>query len=200
VHLALGMEHTLAQRQTRDEAPCRLAQPLSGPTPATHSTAAPEESEAAPRTLRSGGLGLGADDSRPRLEGLSGGCAGHLLDLDRGSLLIGRHPVNDLTLQEPTVSRVHAWIHRVNGVDCVEDLGSRHGTFVCGRRVDRAPLREGDWVRFGLRASFRYSRVGTAREAQSCDSTLVPESHERLAGAACDLKGLYQMVVAGGVR
>jgi hypothetical protein len=194
------MEHGLAQSGTQNRAPHDLAQTERGSALSVHATMDAEASEPAPRTLRSGGLGEVAGERHARLEGLSGGCAGQSFELDRGSLLIGRHPVTDLTLQDPSVSRVHAWIHRVNGVDRVEDLGSRHGTFVCGRRVERARLRENDWVRFGLGASFRYSRTKADRPLQTCDSTLVPGSHERLAGAACDLNELYRMVVAGGVR
>ena len=59
-----------------------------------------------------------------------------------------------VTLDHPSSSRRHAtveWDPRA-GAFCLTDLGSAHGTFVGGRRLaagERAPLGEGDVVRFG---------------------------------------------------
>jgi len=48
------------------------------------------------------------------------------------------------------VSQVHARVFERDGRTWVEDLGSRNGTFVNGKRID-APtrLRRGDQVQFG---------------------------------------------------
>jgi pSer/pThr/pTyr-binding forkhead associated (FHA) protein len=64
--------------------------------------------------------------------------------------LIGRAEQSDVPLFEPTVSRRHATVH-LNGDEVVlEDLDSKHGTFVNSRRVSRAKLKVGDIVVFGL--------------------------------------------------
>lgn len=57
---------------------------------------------------------------------------------------IGRHPENDLVLEDSSVSRFHArveWARRP-GPPVVADLGSSNGTFVDGVRRARAPLSE----------------------------------------------------------
>ncbi|WP_019633892.1 DUF1707 and FHA domain-containing protein [Actinomadura atramentaria] len=67
-------------------------------------------------------------------------------------VLVGRAPGCQLTLTDPTVSRMHAEIHRSPGGDrwTVHDLGSMNGTRVNGHRLTGpARLRPGDEVAFG---------------------------------------------------
>jgi hypothetical protein len=67
-----------------------------------------------------------------------------------GRVLIGRWPINQIVLDDPSVSRLHAWIDERRGEFHVCDAGSRTGTFVNGNRVGlRQPLREGDEIRIG---------------------------------------------------
>ena len=63
---------------------------------------------------------------------------------------IGRSPDNQVVLDDPTVSRNHAWI-KVEGEEfLVFDVGSANGTFVNDERVETpTPLENGDVVRFG---------------------------------------------------
>ncbi|MFT7600476.1 MAG: pSer/pThr/pTyr-binding forkhead associated (FHA) protein [Acidimicrobiales bacterium] len=69
------------------------------------------------------------------------------LDLDR--VTIGRHPESDIFLDDITVSRRHAEIHRtVNGFD-VSDAGSLNGTYVNRTLVERAQLQDGDELQVG---------------------------------------------------
>jgi ABC transport system ATP-binding/permease protein len=65
------------------------------------------------------------------------------------ALTIGRDPRNDLVLDDPRVSRRHALLRRVGDSFRIEDLGSTNGSFLNGRRVDRADLREGDHLQLG---------------------------------------------------
>jgi len=64
--------------------------------------------------------------------------------------LIGRAEQCEVPLFEPTVSRRHASLQLKDDEVVLEDLGSKHGTFVNSRRVSRAKLKVGDIVVFGL--------------------------------------------------
>ncbi len=66
-----------------------------------------------------------------------------------GESRIGSADVNDLLLPVPGVSRQHARLLQVAERLTLEDLASRNGTFVNGRRIDRAEVRLGDALRFG---------------------------------------------------
>jgi hypothetical protein len=64
--------------------------------------------------------------------------------------LIGRRPFNTITLPDPTVSRIHAWIGRRDDGYVLYDAGSRAGTRVNGHAVT-APrvLVDGDEIGVG---------------------------------------------------
>jgi DNA-binding NtrC family response regulator len=55
-------------------------------------------------------------------------------------LVIGRHASCQLSLPNPKLSRFHARFKRRENGLCVEDLGSRHGTWLFGKRIDSAEL------------------------------------------------------------
>ena len=75
--------------------------------------------------------------------------------VDRNPFVLGRLQECDLTLRDRRISRRHAQILRLDGADFVEDLGSRHGLEVNGRRVRRCRLGIGDRIEFGVGRSFR---------------------------------------------
>jgi hypothetical protein len=62
---------------------------------------------------------------------------------------IGRSPDCDVFLDDVTVSRNHAVLVEENGKFFVEDQNSLNGTFVNRKRIDRAPLEEGDELQVG---------------------------------------------------
>ena len=62
---------------------------------------------------------------------------------------IGRSPDCDIFLDDVTVSRNHAVLMQENGKFRVEDQGSLNGTFVNRKRIDSAPLTEGDELQIG---------------------------------------------------
>lgn len=66
---------------------------------------------------------------------LSGEHPGQRVALDRNEVMIGRHPGCDIRVPDETVSRHHARIVVQPGGYFVEDLRSRNGTFLNGRRV-----------------------------------------------------------------
>lgn len=71
------------------------------------------------------------------------------LDL-KGTTNVGRAQDNQMVVDDPTVSRHHAWI-KAEGEDyMIFDVGSGNGTFVNDERVvDPRILQQGDVVRFG---------------------------------------------------
>jgi len=81
------------------------------------------------------------------------------LPLTNGENLVGRTTEAHVWIAHSTVSRRHARIVVAGPEACVEDLDSKNGTSVGGRKV-AAPhaLRDGDLVRFGD-ALFTYRRV-----------------------------------------
>src|SRR5499427_4127388 len=73
--------------------------------------------------------------------------------LNRSPFTVGRKVDKDLVIADPRVSRDHAQIMQ-DGVDFfIEDLGSKHGTFVNGERIQRQRLERGDRLEFGARDS-----------------------------------------------
>jgi hypothetical protein len=62
---------------------------------------------------------------------------------------IGRSPDCDIFLDDVTVSRQHAVLHRSNDGFAIEDQGSLNGTFVNRRRIERSDLSDGDEVQIG---------------------------------------------------
>jgi DNA-binding winged helix-turn-helix (wHTH) protein len=86
-----------------------------------------------------------ASDARFRLV-WPGGRAG----LGDGEHVLGRDPELELFLDAPDVSRRHARISIAGDEATIEDLESKNGTFVSGRRLESATrLANGDSIRVG---------------------------------------------------
>lgn len=69
---------------------------------------------------------------------------------------IGRGPENNLILRDNRASRAHASIVQRDGAFVIEDLGSLHGTWVNGKRIEEpTELHSGDTVQFGFEDSYR---------------------------------------------
>lgn len=73
----------------------------------------------------------------------------HKYDL-KGMVNIGRAQDNQVVLNDPTISRHHAWIKPEEEEFLVFDVGSANGTFVNDEKVEEPRrLKSGDVVRFG---------------------------------------------------
>jgi len=72
---------------------------------------------------------------------------------------VGRGVHNDLSLPDPSVSKVHARIDHQAGSFFIEDMGSRHGVYVDAVRVQRSALGDGAQVQLG-NITLRFSAVG----------------------------------------
>lgn len=75
--------------------------------------------------------------------------------VDTLPFMIGRNAGNHLVLRDNRISRSHAQIVHDEEGYAIEDLKSRAGLFVNGRRVERSPLRNGDQVEFGHSESYK---------------------------------------------
>jgi serine phosphatase RsbU (regulator of sigma subunit) len=67
---------------------------------------------------------------------------------------IGRQPENELIIRDSRVSRTHARILVEDARYVLEDCGSRHGTYVNGKRVSRHLLQGSDKIEFGAQDSY----------------------------------------------
>lgn len=66
-----------------------------------------------------------------------------------GPWSIGRSEENDITINDPNVSRKHARLLRAHNGFIVEDLGSTNGTLLDGAPIDRERIDSGDELTFG---------------------------------------------------
>src|SRR5579872_3732424 len=107
--------------------------------------------------------------------------------LNRTPFTVGRKVDKDLVIADPRVSRDHAQIMQEGQDFFIEDLGSKHGTFVNGERIQRQKLERGDRLEFGARDSAyilfnpAHATSNTAREFLSQISVIggiKPESTE----------------------
>jgi|HubBroStandDraft_6_1064221.scaffolds.fasta_scaffold04759_4 sigma-B regulation protein RsbU (phosphoserine phosphatase) len=73
---------------------------------------------------------------------------------------IGRQAGNELTLRDSRISRQQAQIVADNGLMVLEDMGSRHGTFVNGEKVLRHELQPKDKIDFGMADSYKMVYIG----------------------------------------
>src|SRR5438128_1513341 len=108
----------------------------------------------------------------PTLRMLKGETPGRLYELDREATIIGRFRGCDIRLEDDSVSRRHARIVRDRDGYFLEDLRSKAGTFVDGRRV-HGPVRLRDGSKIQIcDARFVFSApVVTIRDEQEGSST-----------------------------
>ena len=91
----------------------------------------------------------------PRLVVIEPGGSRREVDLAPTPFKIGRQAGNELALRDSRISRQQAQIVTDNGKFVLEDMGSRHGTFVNGQRVIKHELHANDSIDFGVPESFQ---------------------------------------------
>jgi hypothetical protein len=103
------------------------------------------------------------------------------VDLDGGRVTVGKGEGNDIVLEDPRVSRLHASLEEFAEGWCVNDLGSSNGTFVNGDRIWSARrLRHGDEIRLGQsRLLFRSSADAASERTESEDGPPALTARER---------------------
>lgn len=89
-------------------------------------------------------------------------------ELNKDVISIGRDITNEITINDPEVSRHHCRLTRGPNDYTLEDLGSTNGTFVNGQRLTGArPLKQGDLVGMGETVTLAYeTSIGASPQAQ----------------------------------
>jgi transcriptional regulator of acetoin/glycerol metabolism len=77
------------------------------------------------------------------------GAPSAFLAIEQARVIIGRGPEVNVPLDAEGLSRQHLEIYRQGPATIAHDLGSTNGTHVNGRRVEYAPLSDGDVIRLG---------------------------------------------------
>jgi two-component system, cell cycle response regulator len=108
-------------------------------------------------------------DVKPRdlatLTVIAGPRVGEIFTLIDEEIFIGRGAGCSIQIDDPGISRRHAKIIRQSLVSCVvQDLDSRNGTFVNGKRVSSARLAEGDRLGVGDTIVLRFALIDEGEE------------------------------------
>jgi diguanylate cyclase (GGDEF)-like protein len=111
--------------------------------------------------------GPGLQGTRAVLTVVSGPSTGRVFTVAEGGheTIIGRGREAHVRLDDAGASRAHArFLEAANGTYVVEDLGSTNGTFVDGKRVQRAELRSGDRIHIGPNVIISFAIVAAQAE------------------------------------
>lgn len=103
---------------------------------------------------------------------------------------IGRQAGSELMLRDSRISRQQAQLLSENGGWVLEDMGSRHGTFVNGEKVLRHELQAKDHIDFGMADSYKLIYLG--------EGATIEELVERVEAPAPEQagsRGLYHLGV-----
>ena len=136
---------------------------------------------------------------------VKGSCPGQLVELHGERMVMGRHPSCQIVLDNAAVSRNHAQILESHGTYYIEDLRSRNGTLVNGRKIQGPTrLRDGDEIGLSERTltflMFAGQPTGAAPQVRSQfshtdDRTLAPSDARRvwiaLAAAVIAIGAVY---------
>ena len=121
-----------------------------------------------------------------------------IFDLVEERLSLGRNPRNEIVIENNQISSFHAELLRQpDGNYEIIDLKSSNGTYVNGKRAERAMLKPGDKIRFGqLEASFRNIKL-PGGERESKGSSASAEDKRREAEAKAEIGHKTDMVPVG---
>lgn len=87
---------------------------------------------------------------------IRGRTVGHLLELEKLPVVVGRAPEVELPIDDVAVSRRHAQLTKGPEGFSIEDLNSTNGVFVNGVRVSRQALRDGDRIQIGTATILKF--------------------------------------------
>ncbi len=117
----------------------------------------------------------------PKLVATAGPGAGRALAMSNALATVGRHPTNDLVLNDPRVSGVHLELRRVGERLHVRDAGSTNGTWLGPHRITELELASGGEIIVGgttLRLEHDDAATTAALSARDAFGELVGRSTE----------------------
>ncbi|MGD8845476.1 MAG: FHA domain-containing protein [Desulfobacteraceae bacterium] len=92
------------------------------------------------------------------LQSKSGTTAGRVINISKGTMIIGRNASCDIILDNEMVSSQHAQLQSADGTVKLKDLDSTNGTYVNGKKISESQLFDGDDVSFDM-ASFTVKKL-----------------------------------------
>jgi diguanylate cyclase (GGDEF)-like protein len=117
---------------------------------------------------------------KPRLIVVSGMLLGQQMELGDVPVIVGRASECALAMPHPSVSRQHCRIWREGERYLIEDLGSTNRTYLNGKPVTRAELRDGDQISVGNNAIKFFT--GTSLEANYHEELIDLAIYDSLTG------------------
>jgi diguanylate cyclase (GGDEF)-like protein len=117
---------------------------------------------------------------KPRLIVVSGMLLGQQIELGNAPVIVGRANECTLSMPHPSVSRQHCRIWREGDRYLIEDLGSTNRTYLNGKVVTRAELRDGDQISVGNNAIKFFT--GTSLEANYHEELIDLAIYDSLTG------------------
>ncbi len=112
--------------------------------------------------------------TKPLIIVLAGSNVGEMFEVN-GDEIIGRAKGNAIHVVDDGVSREHARIVRDGDDLCVEDMGSRNGTYLNGKRTKRRVLSDGDKIQVGRTTILKFTlhdKVDDSFQQHMYDSAL----------------------------
>lgn len=88
---------------------------------------------------------------------LSGPLMGKIHLMEEGRIVFGRSDEANLPINDLSISRQHMAITYSDGEAIVEDLRSTNGTYVNGKKVDKAILQDGDKIQISSSTIFKFA-------------------------------------------
>ena len=92
-----------------------------------------------------------SNEREPTLTMLFGEGQELIFSIKRNRTTIGRDIENDIVLRDSKISKVHAIIVKENGEIWIEDLDSKNGVYVNGRKIEgKKKLMNGNLIKLGF--------------------------------------------------
>jgi len=102
--------------------------------------------------------------------------------VEGSDIFVGRVPaINDICIEDPSVSRQHAHIKKREEGYTIYDLKSLNGVILNGARVSRAVLKDGDEIRLGdATMTVQLRQESEEEELNAIEQSEATKSHVRI--------------------
>jgi diguanylate cyclase (GGDEF)-like protein len=167
----------------RDHDDGSIETPITIPSPPPRDSKDDPTSEIEIPKLACKSSGGNGQQLQPCLVILSGLDMGRVIPVAEQGMLVGRGDACQLMLRDDAISRQHIEIRREGDERVVvRDLSSTNGTFVAGRRIEQAELRDGDKLFLGRHTVLKF-RVHDAIDLSYQNEMYKSSTRDLLTGA-----------------